>query len=489
MQYLLNNLQSYFLNIYLLIPFVFGVSIACFTFLKNPVYIRRVANLLSLVCLIFSFIMFTCENNTVSSIFNIDFEFNRIPAVFSFILSFIFFLISVFSKTFIHKMHRIYRASLFIIYGLLNAITISDSILFVYACIIWLLLMFYFLFTSYSDEEKIKKHIFYQLIFDMIVVSLSLFLAGYDLYRYFVLNEIPFNFSLIPDNLYHINPVSAIIGFGGLFIVILKLFNFFPFTGKTLSFSNKINPLIQNISVLSCMIAGSIFTIKLYSVFAYLFYDFQEIISLYLIINLVYFIILSFRQDSLIKFINSVIPAFISISLFNILIFKENGAVIYLYSMLVNIFTYCFTGFVFNVLIQKIKTDNPCELKKISNKNKILKLFVITSLLNTMGIPLFCIFSSRFLTFTNIFSVDFETMFMSIIPAVLIIGCFVLALNVLNILYKILVAPVEISGSEDYLCKNQIVVLTLLLFATLITGLFARDICSLFTGIFVIGNI
>ncbi len=489
MQYSPNSIQSCLLNIYLFAPFIFGLLISSFAFLKNPVYIRRIANFISVIFLIFSFVMFTCENDVKSSIFNIDFEFDRISAVFSFISTFIFFLISIFSKTFIHKLHRAYRASLLIIYGLVNAIIMSDNILFIYACVIWLLFMLHFLFISYSKEEKVKKHIYYQLIFDVAVIFISLFLVGYDLCRYFVLNEIPFNYSAVSDNLYHINPLSAIIGFCGLFIVILKLFNFFPFTGKTISYGNKINPLIQNISSSASIIAGSILTIKLYSVFAYLFYDFQEIISLYLIINLIYFVILSFRQDSLVKFISSQLPAFISISLFNLLIFKESGAVIYLYSMIANIITYCFAGFVFNVIVQKLKTDNPDELKKISNKNKILKLFVITSLLNAAGIPLFCIFSSRFLTFANLFSVDFETEFMSIVPIFIILGCFALALNTLNIFYKILVAPVEASGSEDYLCKNQVVVLTLLLFTAIITGLFARDICALFTGIFVIGSI
>lgn len=488
MQDLLTNFQSYFLNIYLAVPFVFALLFALSVFIKNPVHTRRITSLLFTVCLIISFALFCLGDNISTTILGKEFSCNRISSVFSFVLSFLMLLISVFSKTFIFKLNRMFTISLFVIYGLLNSVLMADSIFCLYISLIWLIFIFYFLYTSYSYKETNKKDIFYQVTFDTLIILISLFLIGWDFLRYFILNEIPFNFSSLSENINHINPISVYMGFFGLMLIIFRFFNFLPFIGKTLSISKNVNPLVHILITVSSLIAGGFLTIKTYCAFADAFFYYQEIIAAFLLLNYIYFVILSLRQDSLIKFSSCIVPAFIIISLFNLFTFKENGLTIFVYSLLANIVSYCFLSFTFAVLAQKSRTDNIDEIKKINPKNKILIFFTMLSILNLAGIPAFCIFSSRFYTFINVFGYDHESFFMNLTPLILIAGCLVLTLSAINILYKILISPIEKTKAENYLCKNQVGILTLLLFTVLITGLFAKDICAMFIQIFTIAG-
>lgn len=488
MQNLLSNFQNCLLNTYILIPFVFAFLFVVLKFFKNPIRIKRASDILFFVCLIFSFILFISGDDYSTSFFQINFSLNRLTSIFSFVITFIFLLISLFSKTCIFKLHKMLRAALFILYGLLNLIIISDNIFCVFVCCFWLFSIFYFLYTSFAKDTKTKNDISYQFVFDIFLLLGSLFLIMFDFYRYFALNDIPFNFSNVSENIGHINHSSTAIALSGFLILTSRLFNFLPFAGNNISFSNRVNPFIYTCTMLTSSAAGGFLTLKIYSVFVNLFFEFQEFIFFFMLINFLWFIVLSCRQDSLTKFANCLIPACNIIAIVNLFSFKEYGVVSYTYSIAVNILSYCFLCLSFIVLSQKLNTDNIDELKKINPKNKILLFFIIFSILNFAGIPFFGIFSSRFLTFVNLFSSDLEGIFMNIMPYTAVVGSYILTFCLLNILYGIVIAPVQTKKNQDYLCKNQVAVLFLLLFVALVTGVFAFDICGLFNQIFMLGD-
>ena len=67
-----------------------------------------------------------------------------------------------------------------------------------------------------------------------------------------------------------------------------------------------------------------------------------------------------------------------------------------------------------------------------------------------------------------IFSTDYEGIILNIIPSMLIIGVFILALAVYGVIYKILIEPPEKARTQTTLSSHQIFVLAILTFVLII---------------------
>lgn len=463
------------LNIYLIIPFIFAFLIGNSIFIKNPIYIRKFAKTLFLIQFFISSILFFCTNTYEFSYLNIDFTINKSTQFLLLLVNLIFFLFSIISKTFILKLHKTFYATSFLLLGLINIAICCDNIFIIYLSLFWIFLIFYFLSISFSNKE-IHKQINYQLKNNLIWLFISLMLILYEFARYFVVNNIAFSFSNINSNLCKIDDIAIILAFIGFAIIIAKLFNLIPFNGKNLFISNKLNPFIFALNFSSSLIIGSSLFIKTYTNFDYLFYQFQDEIAIFLIINFAIFIILALRQKNLFKFLTNAFCAIIIIILFSIFSFEQECINAFLYSIFALCISYCLSAIVFMIIIDKFKTDNLDDFKKIDDKTKFSQLFITFSLLNIAGVPLLSIFGFELICFMLIFSTDYESLILNFIPYCLILGALILSLTSFGILYKILIEPVEKIKTQITYSNHQIIVCTILIFIIFVLGVYPEYI-------------
>ena len=75
-------LEKFLFYIYLVIPFVFAVFLGILTFLKNPIYIRRISKTFFFIQFILAFLLLIKENNNSFSFFNFNFIFDEIASIF-----------------------------------------------------------------------------------------------------------------------------------------------------------------------------------------------------------------------------------------------------------------------------------------------------------------------------------------------------------------------------------------------------------------------
>jgi len=471
---LLTDFKNIFLNIYIIIPFVMVFIFGGLTFLKNPVYLRRLAKLFYFIQFAFASFLFIGIGETRFSILNISFHYEKFSSILLFTISFIFLIFSMLSKTFILKSHKAFWITNLLIFGLLNTTILSDNILICYLNLIWIFFLFYFLNITFSYSKQYKKNINSQLKLDIGIVAFSICCILYDFLRYFVLNDIEFCFSNISENLYHINSFSTNVAFFGFLILILKLYNLMPFTCKNIENSDKVNPLTVYICSMVQFILATFLFIKTNIIFAYLYYDYQSIIALYLIISLIYFSILAFGYNSIYKFLNTLLIIFSIMNIFSTFVFNESGINTFIYASVGLVFSYSLMFFILAILSNKFKTDNFEEFKRISSKSPIV-FYMIFSTLNLIGVPLFATFSSRFSIFVNLFGVVFEKTFMNIVPYILVIACFTISITIYKMFHKVLIAPVEAQKYIIKLSGHQNIVLILLCFSVIVFGLFAQN--------------
>ena len=461
-----------FLNIYVLIPFIFAFLIGICGFLKNPIYIRRIAKTMFFIQFILTFILFIAVNEENFSFLNFNFNYDSISSVLLFLTSFIFLIFSIISKTFIKKSTRLFYSALNLFLGLINTVILTDNIFLLLGCIFWIFLTIYLLNTNYSITNK--KNFTKQFSADIILFLFCIILIFYNFARLFILNQIPFDFTEIKDNLYHINNTSILAAYSGFMIIIFRFLNLIPFSNKTIDNSNKTNCLISTINTTAGFFIGNTLLLKIFPEFDYIFYDLEDYIGLYLILNLIWFILLSFKDKSLVKFAHYALNVFIITNLFTLFSFEEKDISIFIYGLITIILSFAFLFIVLNIITDKFKTDKIDELPKISSKNKLLKFFIIISTLNLVKIPFFGLFSSTLITLISIFSIEYDGIILNIIPYILVFGGFLITISTLNIFYKILIEPQQIN-KDSLLCNHQILCLSMLLVAIIITGIYPQN--------------
>ena len=461
------------LKIYLLIPFIFAFILGVSTFLKNPIHIRRIAKIFFFFQFIFTFCIFVGFDKSGFSLFNINFIFEENSSLFIFLTSFIFFIFSVISKTFIKKSNRLFYSTLSLLLGLINLIILSDNIFLILASVFWILLVNYLYNSNFSKSNK--QTFTNQLKIDIIILLTSFVLIFYNFARLFILNDIPFDFTQLKDNLYHINSISILAGFLGFIIIAFKFCSLIPFSGKTLQNSTKINGFLCTINYIVSIFTGNILLLKILPAFDYLIYDFEDYFGIYLIFNLAWFILLSFKEKYLLNFAITTLLITSTSIIFSLFSFVVEGMTIFVYGISAIITSYMFLFIVFNLISEKLKTDKIDELTKIPSKNKIFKLFIITALLNIMKIPGFALFSSTLISLVNIFSIDYDGIILNFIPYFLLLGAFIVTILSYNIFNKILIEPQTQSLNKTELSNHQIITLTALAAVVIILGIFPQN--------------
>ena len=463
----LNGINSCFLDVYIFAPFICAILIGALFFLKNPIHIRCLAKIFFTVQFFFSSFLLMGVEETKFSVLGVDFLFDKISSVFLFLLAFLFLLFLYFSKTFIQKMHRLFYSVFILVYALLNVVILADSIIGSLMSVFWFLLIFYFLSESFTKSKERKK-IKYQLFFDISYFVIVTMLIGWDFARYFVLNHIDFNYSNIVDNLYHINDLSIMLAFLGFLILSFRFLGFIPIDIKTIKNSSIVNPFIVIFNNICSLLIGVTLLIKTYLSFNYLFYQEQEKIVVVLLINLVYFICLTFRKDNILKIALCVAPILLISAMFVLFLFDNSGLAAFIVAFLSIMVSLVFFYFIVVFLISKMQTLNLEEFKKIPNTSRNVRFFTILSILNLAKMPLLSMFSVFIIIFALIFSTNYDGVILNFSPYIILFVNFVLSLNLFNLIYKILIEPQENLKKEIAFSNHQIIPMILCVFVVVI---------------------
>lgn len=458
---------------YVITPFIFAFLIGINNFLKNPIYIRRFAKFLYIIQFIFSCVLFFFANTTSFEFQNINLILDKNTQFLLLLTNFIFFLYSIISKAFILKLHKLFYATSFLLLAIIDFAILLDNIFIFLISLFWIILINYFLSISFSKKEYTKQ-IKYQLTNDLIWFFAAISLILYDFARYFILNDIDFTFSNLNSNLDKIDSFSINYAFIGTLILVAKLFNLIPFNAKTLSLSNKINFYIYSLNFISNFILGYFLFLKLYTIFNHLFLEFQNEISIFLLVNFIIYVILTFNQKNLFKFITSAFCAITILAFFIIFSIEENYNAIFLYSISTLFLSYCLSAFTFMILADKFQTDNLDDFKKIEDKTRLSQIFTTFALLNIASTPLLPIFNSELIYFMAIFSNESEEALLNIAPYCFIFGIFIISLACFSILYKIMIEPTQKSNTQVSFCIHQISVCTILTIILGVIGMFPK---------------
>ena len=482
----LGSIKNIILNFSMFLPFIFAILLSLGFFIKNPIHIRNLANcFFGLNFTIVTVILFLTVNFDFT-LFNQHFCLDSAASLILFFSALIFMLFSIFSKNIITKLHRTFYSSLILLLGIIQALILVDNVFLSFALIFWTLLIFYFIQYIYTKTDKRKSLLKFKLIEDCFIFLAAIFLMGYDFIRYFLINNINFDYSNISDNLYHISDFSIVLAFIGFCVLIFRFFNLFPFNNfkiKNLSISET---LITIINITASILIGLSVLGKIYSSFDYLIYHYQEFIAFYFIFNFIYYLILSLQIKSLLGFlINSLIPNII-IGLFSLFMFNNEGISQCIYYILSLTVSYLLLGFIFIILINKFKTDFIDDFKKITQKS--LKFIFLFSFLNLARTPFLLMFSSTFTIFTSIFALDYDGFILNISTYILIFGLFLIILSLLNLTYKILIEPNKNPNFKLFMSKSSAFCCYILIFLTIVMTLGYSNIYNLISNSYNFGS-
>lgn len=449
------------LGVYILMPFVFAFIFSIFHIFENPLIARRIAKSLYLLHFLFSSILLVLFQNNNLTFWQNNFVLDETSIYFTFLVSLIFFLFAVISKTFISKFQKPFWAVNFLLLGLINFLIASNNIFIFLISLFWIFLVNFLSSTLFSKKEA-KKNATKTLMCDIFCLFISTSLILKEFARYFVLNEINFSFSSLKQYLYKIDDFAISLAFFGFLIIILRLFNFVPFGNNRFNNQFKINPLINSQNLVVLLILGCYLFVKCYINFDYLFYQYQDEIVIYLLLNFIFFVLLILKQKNISKFLNYAFIINVIIAIFSAFSFKEECYFNFIYYTIVICISYSLALFVFMILEKKFKTDNIEEFKKIDDKTKLSQIFISIALLNLASVPILPMFNCELLSFMMMFSIDFNDSILNIAPYILIFGTSILSLATFNVLHKIIVEPIKKSHITIELRTHQIAICTIL---------------------------
>ncbi|MBR2068579.1 MAG: hypothetical protein IJ877_02335 [Candidatus Gastranaerophilales bacterium] len=409
-------------------------------------------------------------DDKIISIAGIEFCYNKINGMFLFLADLVLFLFNLNSKNSIRNMQKLFYPLSVLLLIAVNLAVIADNIF-----ILFLILFITFLINYILNRSE--KTFSY----DCIILFISFALISYGLLRYFVLNDISATFSNIAQYQYRVDDFIVNIGFLGFLILIFRLFNFLPFDLKAQ------NSHIFGFSTIIYLIVGCDLLIKTFILFNYYFYKSQSIIALYLILNLVYFVLSQFKSKGLNEFLKLSLCANIIIGIFGLFLYNESGFISFIYYSISLILTYA-AGFLLSDIIEKkMHSDKFSMLKKITHNDRLIKFFIFIIFLNIAHIPPCVAFCASIYTFLNIFLIDMQGLIMTFAPYILFAAMFLLSLNALNVISKILIEPIRPLKSF-MISQRQKFILSVISFALLISGLGIQYIMSQFMNIVSVGN-
>jgi len=433
--------------------------------------LRSIANIFYFFAFILSTIALFCVDEKLITILGVDFYYNKINGVFLFLANFILYLFNLNSKNSVRAVQKLFYPLSILILILINLILVVDNF---FAVFLLLFLIFFINYFLNNSKDSLTK--------DCTTLFVSFLFISYGLLRYFIINDIPATLSNISQYQYKVDILSTNFALFGFLLLVSKLFNFLPFNIKAK------NSYILNFSIISYLIIGCNLLIKTFTIFNYNFYNMQNIIAFYLIINILYFVFLQFRAKGINEFLRLTLSANIVVGIFGLFLFTKSALISFIYYSIALILSYSAAFLVSNVIEQKMHTDNFSELKKISHNDKLIKFFIFVVFLNLAKVPPCVAFCASIYSYFNIFLIEFSDIIMLFIPYILF-GCsFLLSLNCFGVLGKILIEP-DIVLKSFRLSPRQIFALFIVCFAILITGIAAQYITGQFVDVIDVGNI
>lgn len=469
-QILIYNIKHFVLNFYLFIPFLSAILICLF--MNNPINIRRISKLF------FSSSLFLCcglmlvLNYDSYDFFGNTLVFSKLSLTLSLFLNFIFMIFMFLSKTVIHKNHKAFYTLVLGCYSLINLFIFTDNLLILFILLFWLFFSQYFLAYNFSYSKEAKTSLKINLSIDFIVCLAAMSLIGYDFLRYFAINNIDFTFQNILNNLALIDKNSTLVAFGGIMVIIFNLIKLLPFDGNNLNNVSKINPLCISINTISNLILASILSLKTYIVFKDLFYISQDIIIAYLLINLLYYAILSYRQNNFTKF--SLCTIKISfISGFFVLFCSSNSAIgSFIYYICSVLISFCLLFCVGTILFSKFKTGKISSLLKGVSKNRLFSSFIFIALFNLAKAPFLPLFTACLYCLCLIFTNQYDTFITEIMPYCLLFGLFTVSLSVFDLIYRIFIKTNKQNTKNPVLLRCEVVAILFIIFMLIIINIY-----------------
>ena len=480
MDKILNN-NAIFLVLYLLTPFLTACTLGIFRFIKNPIFIRRFCKSFFIFEILLLFFIKSCSFNFLGC----NFILNNELLILLFVVGFVFLLFSFFSKTFISFNKKIFYLVLVLLFGLLNLFILANNVIFALVCLFCLILVQYLLSSIVFSDNNLKLSAKKQLMFDIGCYFLAVCLISYDFLRYFVIKEIPFEYSTMTNYFSYIDNRAILAVYMGFLLLIFRQFGF-------LNIFNKYNKLyikkpfyaVSIMSFVECIMGVSLL-LKVYRTFDYLFYQYQNSMVLFLLINLAYFTLTSFDVKNLLKTINSIFIVNVILGIFSIFVFSKIENPIVFYYFIVLILSYLLVLFVFSILEKTFKTKDIGDFKRINDKTKTIQLFVLFSLLNFAKLPVCANFFAFLFCILTAASIRFNSMLLNAMPYIMVVCLFFVGISVFNIIFKILIEPADSDDKRHILFKHQKIVLLLLIFFMFILLLVCQEfIDKLCIGIF-----
>lgn len=439
--------------------------------MKNFIKLRKLTNIFYFMAFLFSVIALFCINEKTLTIFGVDFYYNKINGMFLFLANFMLYLFNLNSKNSVRYVQKLFYPISLVILILINLILLVDNFFAIF------LLLFLLFFANYFLNQS--KTLFTK---DCITLFISFAFISYGVLRYFALNEIPATLLNILHYQYKIDSLSINFALFGLLLLISKLFNFVPFNLKAK------NSFILNFTTMVYLIIGCDLLIKTFILLNYYFYKTQSIISLYIVINVLYYAFMQFRAKGISEFLRLTLSANIAIGIYALFSYGESGLVSFIYYSIAIILSYSAGFLISDIIEKKMQTDDFCALKKINHKNKLIKFFIFIIFLNLAKIPPGAAFCATIYSFLNIFLTDLSGNLISLAPYILFVCAFLLSLNSFNVMGKILIEPQKLLKSFE-LSLRQKFILSVVCFTLVASGLGVWYIMGQFTNIVDIGNI
>ena len=174
-----------------------------------------------------------------------------------------------------------------------------------------------------NKKPTLKKESRKMLVFDLCAYLCAGLLICFDFLRYFILNEADINYSDMSKYFIHIDDRVILAAFIGFLILILKCFGFLNFFEKYRKLFGAKSFYNASVVVFTETISGICLLYRVYNAFDYLFYQYQIQISVILILVLVYHTFVSFKQDNLLKTVNSIYIVSLCLGLYGIFSYSK----------------------------------------------------------------------------------------------------------------------------------------------------------------------
>lgn len=462
--------EEYFLKFYILFPFIFALIISLLTFIRNPIYLRKIGNFIFSWNLLNSTILYFASDNTKINLFNFDFNLNNFSSLLLLSVSIILFVLSLNFKYFILKKQRLFFATILLNLGLVNLMLLTQSATLILISLFWFILSTFLLQKSFSIKKVTKNKLILALGFDFFVFCLALFLISNHFLKYFLLNEIPFDFTSISSALDNVDESSGKFAFFGFMLLAFRFLNCIPFGYSNFIYSSALNPMILVVGLFYNLLCAIILNLKIHTAFIDQLSEYRGEILLILFINFIYYTLLTLRQDNVLKFLSNNLLTNSLILFLTLYIIGTESFDILEYSFIVLLFAFVFLALILISLVQKFKSAKLEDFLNIKDSSKPVFAMTALSFLTFAKIPLLALFKPMLMCLLLIFSINFDSNLINNCIYIVIFGIFLNSIANLNILQKILFEPIAKPKGVFSFGLNQtsslVILIIILLFLT-----------------------